>query len=169
MTAEEHSRCQIIPTPHSSPGLWDVAIKTLHSTLNNARGPGPHRQESGHSPQHGPQSLKDLRSTHHDAMVHIPILSLNSFPTSFRWRFLVYRVQRTVCVPTSSERALVVRILVYSFLVFFFFFFFFCIANSFTDLFGQKSVREVTRNFLPNVLNMCFAKFTWNFLLCWDW
>jgi hypothetical protein len=41
----------------------------------------------------------------------------------------------------------------------------FLTVNSFADLFRQKSAWKVTGNFLPHVLNVCFAKFTWIFLL----
>jgi hypothetical protein len=64
-------------------------------------------------------------------------------------------------LPTAHERVLVCRVLVYTFN--------FTIANSFTDLFWQKSARKVTGNFLHAILNVWFAKYTWIFLLFWDW
>jgi hypothetical protein len=45
----------------------------------------------------------------------------------------------------------------------------FTIANSFTEFFWIKLAREVTDDFLPHILNVWFDKFSWIFLLFWDW
>jgi hypothetical protein len=78
----------------------------------------------------------------------------NSFRTAHE-RMLVCRV--LFCRPRTSACTFVTCTYIFT------------LANNFSDFFWIKSAREVSDYFLLHILNVWFVKFSWIFLLFWDW